>query len=142
MESLMSQLGTWVTPLLLLPGVALLVMSTSIRYNRLHDEIHQLDEGHAHGTEDAATTHLACLLRRGRYFRDALIALYVAVACFALGALTGGVLALWPHHALWAILGLSGLGVVAVLAAAVLLVRESWLSYEVLEDHARHLTEG
>jgi len=141
MESLMSMVGLWVTPLLLLPGVALLVMSTSLRYNRLHDEVHALDELHAHGGGDEAANeqHLACLLQRGRHFRNALIALYLAVVCFALGALTGGLLALWPRHGMLAILALSGVGIAAVLAAAVLLVRESLLSFEVLEDHARHL---
>lgn len=139
----MSMAGLWVTPLLLLPGVALLVMSTSIRFNRLHDEVHALDETHAHGGdgEVVSETHLACLLLRGRLFRNALIALYLAVACFALGALVGGLLALWPQHGMVAMLVLSGTGITAVLVAAVLLVRESLLSFEVLEDHGRHLTD-
>lgn len=47
--------STWITPLLLMPGVALLILSTAVRYNRLHDEVHETDEhhvGHA-GIHDA-----------------------------------------------------------------------------------------
>ena len=34
--------GAWLTPLVLLPGVAMLVMSTSARYGQIHQEFHHL----------------------------------------------------------------------------------------------------
>ena len=40
----MDIVGVWLSPLLLLPGAGLLIMSTSQRFNRLHDEIHHIME--------------------------------------------------------------------------------------------------
>ena len=34
--------SVWLTPLILLPGVALLIISTSARYGQVHSEIHRL----------------------------------------------------------------------------------------------------
>jgi len=162
----MTELGLWITPLLLLPGVALLVMSTSLRYNRLHDELHHLeihlqpesdvgwgpDETTADVVADGLLTaflpapdllaRCSALLRRGRMFRDALVALYAAVALFALAALGGGLLAWHRQAAYWLVMGLTCLGIAAVLAAAVQLVRESLLSFAVLESHAEELAEA
>jgi hypothetical protein len=82
------------------------------------------------------------LLRRGRMFRDALVALYLAVALFALAALGGGLLAWHREAAWWVVMGLTCLGIAAVLVAAVQLVRESLLSFAVLEVHAVELGEA
>ncbi len=78
-------MSVWLTPLILLPGAALLVMSTSIRFNRLHDEVHQL----AHHEQEAPPGALADLLRRARPFRNTLVALYVCVGLFAVASLPG-----------------------------------------------------
>jgi hypothetical protein len=162
----MMDLGLWITPLLLLPGVALLVMSTSLRYNRLHDELHHLESAlqpepvaawdpDEDGLEAVAGSFLgayvpapdllarcAALLRRGRMFRDALVALYSAAGLFTLAALAGGLLAWHREAAWWVVIGLSGFGIACVLFAAVQLVRESLLSFAVLESHAEELAEA
>jgi hypothetical protein len=45
----MPQTELWLTPLILLPGVALLIMSTSVRFGQVHDEFHVfLDHPDAH----------------------------------------------------------------------------------------------
>jgi len=41
---IMQNVEIWLTPLLLLPGVALLIMSTSARYGQIHAELHHLIE--------------------------------------------------------------------------------------------------
>lgn len=60
----MIDFSPWITPLLLMPGVALLILSTAVRYNRLHGEVHEAEKrhvGHA-GIHDA---------RRWRFALDA-----------------------------------------------------------------------
>lgn len=34
----------WITPLLLMAGSALLILSTAVRYNRLRDEVHEAEK--------------------------------------------------------------------------------------------------
>ncbi len=38
----MDDAGYWLTPLLLFPGAALLVLSTAQRYGQLHEELHHV----------------------------------------------------------------------------------------------------
>lgn len=52
----------WITPLLLMPGVALLILSTAVRYNRLHDEVHEAEKRHV----GHAVIHDATLAFRAR----------------------------------------------------------------------------
>ncbi len=121
----------WITPLLLMPGVALLILSTAIRYNRLHDEAHQIgDPGSRH-----AGVHVATLSFRARRFRNALVGLYVSVSLLALAALSGvGVVIGFESGARLAI-GTTGLSVVAILYSSAQLIREAGRSLEVIESH-------
>ena len=41
-EVSMESVGLWLTPLVLLPGVAILLISTSARYGEIHAEFHRL----------------------------------------------------------------------------------------------------
>ncbi len=36
----------WLTPLIILAGVALLIVATSVRYLQLHNEVHHILEAH------------------------------------------------------------------------------------------------
>lgn len=121
----------WITPLLLMPGVALLILSTAVRYNRLHDEVHETDK---HDTGHAGI-HDATLAFRARRFCNALVGLYVAVSLIALAALSGvgavvGFKAGFPVG-----IGLTGLSVVAILYSSMQLIREARRSLAVIEDH-------
>jgi len=120
---------SWVTPLLVLPGVGLLVMSTSARFARLHDELHHHIE-----QMDCDAGTLDRLLLRARLFRSALLALYGAVALLAMAGLSGGVEA--PS---WASSTLLVGGVVALVVASLLLMRETTISLDVIESEARGL---
>ena len=121
----------WLTPLILLPGVALLIGSTSARIGQVHTEFHHLLDH-----PDARAKILSrSLLRRSRLFRDALASLYVSVALFSLGSLLGGVVNLWRPESLWFVGGLIISGISCVVFAAVQLVRESLLSLNVIQEH-------
>ena len=123
----------WVSPLLLLPGVALLVLSTSTRFGQLHDEFHrQRKEG------DAKT--LGHLRRRARLFRNALVSLYLSVALLAISSVVGTIAnrwsVAWLAPASWVAAGMTILGVVIVAFAASQLIRESIMLLSVIEDES------
>jgi hypothetical protein len=123
------------TPLVLLPGVGLLVMSTSARYGQIHQEFHHLL------TENSPSgdRHASDLWRRAVFFRNALVGLYIAVACLAIGSMLGGLASLWSAESLWFVHGLTIAGVLGVVYSAIELVRESVLSLEVLRRHRERL---
>ena len=124
----------WLTPLILLPGVALLIMSTSMRFNRLHDEVHDLLDAH----HEAHPTTKKNLLLRARLFRNALVSLYVCVGLFGVASLVGMLAALWyGETSAWVVLSITALGVLCMTFAAVELIRESLLAAEIIEDHER-----
>ena len=127
----------WITPLLLLPGVALLVMSTQARYGQLHAEMHRLLE-HRHGDDTLARD----LIQRGRLFRNALVCLYAACAVFGMGALLGGLAEQTVSMAEFVAFPLTMVGALMLVTASVLLVREASLSLRVLEYHEQELRKG
>ena len=129
----MTESSLWISPLLILPGVALLILSTSARFNRLHDEIDQI----LYGQRGVDVPMVDGLLRRGRLFRNALISLYVAVALLALAGLTGMVAMRFERLAAWLPAALTGFAVGAVVYSALLLIRESRLSLGIIESHVR-----
>ncbi len=131
----MNEMNLWLTPLILLPGVALLIVSTSARFSRIHDEIHGL----LHHEEDASPKVTEHLLARSRYFRDALVALYLCVALFSLASLLGMLAALWQAMtSAWVVLGVTAGGILCLTFSAFQLIRESLLSLEIIEEHRRH----
>lgn len=127
--------GAWLTPLVLLPGVALLVLSTSIRYGQIHEEFHHLAAEKAPNKDLAARA----LIHRATIFRNALVGLYASVAALALGSTVGGLASLWLEDLLWVIQALTILGVLALVYSAIQLVRESVLSLRVLRRHGEQL---
>ncbi|MDX1428910.1 MAG: DUF2721 domain-containing protein [Rhodothermales bacterium] len=125
----MDPLSLWLTPLILLPGVGLLIVSTSNRYNRLHDEVHDMID-HRH-----ASVPMDQLLIRGRLFRNALVSLYCCVALFSLASLLGVVAEELGAGSEWIVLTLLLLGILCLSVAAMLLIRESLLSFRIIESH-------
>lgn len=120
-------LTPWATPLLLLPGVALLILSTATRFNRLHDEVHHTLHG---APGDGAVASV--LLRRARLFRNALVELYLSVTLLGLSsvaALARAFLGVGPGAVL------STLAVLALLHASLQLAREATLALHVVQDH-------
>jgi hypothetical protein len=125
----------WLTPLILLPGVALLIVSTSSRFSQLQGEIHRLlDHPDAHAK--ILSRHL---LMRSGLFRDALVALYGSVGLFAFGSLLGGVVNLWRPESLWVVGGATMIGIGCIVYAAVQLMREASVCLRVVADHIEQL---
>lgn len=129
---------TWAAPLLMLPGAALLILSTASRYARLHDELHHWTE---HVQTQQAGVVVANLLRRARIFRNALIALYLGASLFVIGGLAGAFTQQWPQLSGSLVVALTAAASGAVLGASGMLICEAALSITVLEAHI-DLAEG
>jgi hypothetical protein len=121
----------WLFPLILLPGVALIVMSTSARYAQIHDEIHHILEEQ----ETISLMYCTHLRKRATMFRNALVALYISVGAFAVGSIIGALMefAGGPSTATVGIFAL--LGTLCLLYASAELILESMLSLRVIEHH-------
>ena len=126
----------WIMPLLLLPGVGLLLLSTSTRFGQLHAEVHQLFEDSALG----GMTIVRHLLLRARLFRYALTGLYASASFLAISSVLGALADLtYPAATAWLLLLLSTVGILCLLVATVLLIRESTLSLVIIESHVAAL---
>lgn len=135
-ESFASEI--WLTPILLLPGVALLTVSTAHRFGQIQAEFHRL----LNRPDRHAQIVTRSLVARARLYRDALASLYASVTLFALGSLLGGVVNLWRPQSLWIVGGLTIAGIAAIVFSAVQLFRESLLSLQVVEEQSDAILES
>ena len=103
-----STLGPWVAPILIIPGMALLVISTAHRYSQLL----------LHLASGSGEVQLAGQLRRVRW---ALIWLYLGVSVQAAAGLAGGLALLEPDRAAILMAALSCLGITCLLLASLIL---------------------
>ena len=107
-----SLLGVWVAPILLIPGLALLTISTGNRLNQALNAIAMFG-----GSPESERTQ--------RLLAKALIWLYTGIAVNALAGIVGGALSVWlPSQALILIVALACAGVITLLVAAGLLIVE------------------
>lgn len=116
-------LGTWVAPLLMIPGMALLTISTGNRYGQLLLFIEQRKV-----IEQQKAESTVGLQRQLSLLKRALIALYAGIGVDAVAGLLGGLLSGWPTVASTAIVGLSCLGVALLVAAISFLISDVWRS--------------
>ena len=116
----MENLGQWILPLSFIPGVGLLIMSTSNRFGQLNAEI-------AKNLTSTPVNRplLDRLVFRSYLFSYSLVTLYIAVGSFSLGSLIGGLTLEWTVVSKTILLITICLGVLCVLIAAVLLILES-----------------
>jgi hypothetical protein len=126
----------WLTPLLLVPGVALLVMSTSNRFSDVHSEIHDLaNHKHEEDIEKLAKN----LDKRSVIFKNALVSLYLSITFLALAGLIGGIAVIWMGNIFYIVVGLSCLGILCLVFASLQLIRESMLTLEVIKQHCKQI---
>ncbi|MEO1442494.1 MAG: DUF2721 domain-containing protein, partial [Chloroflexota bacterium] len=125
----------WLAPLLLLPGVALLIMSTSVRYGQIHTEVHHLvEENYAIPAE-----FKDMLAMRACFFRNALLGLYTSVVFFVSGSVVGALMEVMGANVDLGILVFALLGIICVVFSSIELVRESVISLEILEYHIKEV---
>ena len=126
-------IDSWLTPLLFISAPALMILSTAARYAQLHGEIHFLRD-HGLAGHDRVICNTA-LLKRAVHFRNALVALYGAIAVFATASLLGAIVSGWWAQTLQWVAALTAVGAGAVVFAAVSLAREALLSLRIISMH-------
>jgi hypothetical protein len=125
----MNDTGIWAAPLLLIPAVGLLVLSTSARFGQVHEEFHRRrGDEHFH-----AVKHLC---KRARLIHSALVSFYMSVAVLASSSLLGTISGRWFDSLLWIPHAMTFVGVALILFAAIQLIRESKLLITVILDDA------
>ncbi len=127
---------SWLMPLIILPEVALLIMSTSVRFGQIHEEIHHIiDSG-----EQISEMYGSHLQQRATLFRNALVSMYVSVAAFVLGSILGALIELMVGRSDLVVIVFACIGILCIIYAAIVLIRESILSLRVIEHHLSDLT--
>ena len=87
----MSELDSWIIPFTFIPGVAMLVLSTS---NRLYYVVSMIRE--VVSTKDHIyAKDIDKLLKRLHHFHFALVAFYISIGLLAVSALIGNIHGLW-----------------------------------------------
>ena len=76
-------------------------------------------------------------MARATLFRNALVALYMAVGLLALAGILGAFAAFAFKGAFWIVMGATMLGTFAVLYAAITLIRESVVSLNIIKEHSK-----
>ncbi len=121
----------WLAPLLILPGVAGIVISTGARFNTLHDELHHWLM-HA---DDGEIPLLWRLEKRARHFRNALLGLYGSAFVFILASVTGALTQVLGVAPDLIVLGIVFGGILCLGFALLELFNESLLAMDVIEAH-------
>jgi len=107
--------AAWATPLLLLPGVALILVATVHRFSQLQERLHEF--GPEHPSREFLRT-------RARLFHWAFIGQYAGIASFLAASLLGGVISLAGGPGATVAYSAAGIGIIFVFVAIVLLVLE------------------
>ena len=122
----MDDASLWVSPVVLVSGVGLLILSTSARYGQMHVELRELMRDLNDGSFVGETGGLMYehLRTRTRLLLSALFGLYLSVGFLITGSLVGVLSALWAFSDIPVIV-LTCAGILGVVYAAVQLIRES-----------------
>jgi hypothetical protein len=122
----MDDVSLWVSPVVLVSGVGLLIMSTSARYGQIHAELRELTRDVHDGmfTGDSVEVLYGHLRTRTRLLLSALFGLYLSVGFLITGSLVGVLSAIWSFSQVPVIV-LTCAGILGVVYAAVQLIRES-----------------
>lgn len=135
----MDDVSLWVSPVVLVSGVGLLILSTSARYGQLHAELRELiKDARDRATSDGSASVLFNNLRlRTRLLLSALFGLYLSVGLLITGSLVGSLNAIWSFSKVPVIV-LTCAGILGVLYSAVQLIRESRIFLHTVDLCERH----
>ncbi len=121
-------------PLTYIPGVALLIMSTSQRFINVNNAIHEFSDEECR----IQTERVKQELRRAHLFRNSLLALYLSVAFFSLGSLVAFLVNAWGITTSTTVLEIATVvGVFCIVSSVSMLAMESILSLDIIKRHAK-----
>lgn len=126
-----------VQPLILIPGVALLILSTSMRYGPLDTELRRA-MALSQRDQPEVTTHLRY---RARLFQFGLLALYAATGLLVMTSMIGAVLSFTGEDITVPVVVLTCLSFILVLLAILSLCREVIYSTKPVEISNRQVNK-
>ncbi len=122
-------------PLTYIPGVALLLVSTTQRYSQVNNTIHGFSEEECRVKSDRVKQEI----RRAHLFRNSLLGLYLSVVLFSLGSLIAFLVNNWGIETSKTVLEVAIiLGVACIVFSVSKLALESILTFDILKRHAKH----
>lgn len=140
----MEDISIWLSPLLLMPGVGMLILSTSARYEQIHNEVHLLmDQKQAHHHKPISDIADE-LMSRSTKFRNALVSLYLSIALLGCAGLSGALTATTGLRELSfnVVICLTAVGIFCLVLAAFFLIRESFHSLDIIREHYDEIKEN
>lgn len=121
-------------PLTYIPGIALLIVSTSSRYIHLNDTINRYTPEECRVQAEKVKQEL----RRAHLFRNSLIGFYLSVVFFSLGSLVAFVTNRWGIETSKTVLEIASIiGVALIVFSVISLSYESILTLDILKMHAK-----
>ncbi len=121
-----------IQPVILIPGVGLLILSTTARFGQLEAEV-----GKIAGQGDSESRRLvAALLGRAHKFRFALMALYSSAAILAGASLVGGILIFISESSAAVVQALTCIAIAFLFSALMALLIESRMAIAALNHLA------
>ena len=133
----LTEIGIIFAPLTFLPGLGMLIMSTSRRYIELIRQLQKIFNGDLAYSE----SFMDCQHQRLGMFKWSLSLLYISIGLILFGSLLGGLTIYLHPLSEYLLFSLLILAVIAGLIAMYLLIKESFVSasliYEQFEKHIK-----
>ena len=134
----LTEIGIIIAPLTFLPGIGMLILSTSRRYIELIRQLQRIFDQN----QSYSTFFITCQNQRLGMFKWALSFLYISIGFILIGSLLGGLTI--ATHPLSEILLFSFiiLAVVSGLAAVSILIKESFVSASLIKEQLDEYSNG
>lgn len=126
----LTEIGILFAPLTFLPGLGMIILSTSRRYIELIRQMQQIFDGNLNYDE----SFYKCQRERLGMFKWALSLLYIAAGLIFLGSLFGGLTLAFHPLSEYLLFSFMILAVITALSAMVLLVKESFVSASLIYE--------
>jgi hypothetical protein len=137
----MDEVGLWVSPVVLVSGVGLLILSTSARYGQMHAELRELlhDTNDGKLADEPANMLYQHLRNRTHLLLSALFGLYLSIGFLVTATLVGALGTLWTMSQI-PVVALTCAGILGIAFAALQLIRESRLFLHTVDACGHQMT--
>ena len=134
----LTEIGIIIAPLTFLPGIGMLIMSTSRRYIELIRQLQRIFDQN----QSYSTFFIACQNQRLGMFKWALSFLYISIGFILIGSLLGGLTIATHPLSEFLLFSFIILAVVSSLAAVSILIKESFVSASLIKEQLDKYTNG
>ena len=134
----LTEIGIIIAPLTFLPGIGMLIMSTSRRYIELIRQLQRIFDQN----QSYSTFFITCQNQRLGMFKWALSFLYISIGFILIGSLLGGLTIATHPLSEFLLFSFIILAVVSSLAAVFILIKESFVSASLIKEQLDKYSNG